>query len=278
MILADDEVLVAATNQGIYRSTNLGVSWDRIKTGIQTIDREDSFTLISPFVQTDAGDLFTAITLSSDSLYSLFRSTDDGLTWTPTGLTLPSLQRHPTSALRGLPTYWPFPTARSSLATEYGISLTDASMENVQPSNTGLHAVDMTAIAFDSKNELFVGTSLHGVFRSSDRGLSWQPTNEGLTDPVISLLKIDKQGTLFAGTQSSGFFRSTDNGDSWTPINEGIQVQVDGSIQATSLSITPDRLFANALYYSMTMETPGTNCPMKTSPCLTNSSQTAAAN
>jgi len=68
-------------------------------------------------------------------------------------------------------------------------------------------------------NYLFAGTSMNGLFRSSDNGKNWSRSSKGLTSKDISALII-YNSNLFAGT-GEGIFRSTDEGISWDIVKNG---------------------------------------------------------
>ncbi|OFY51109.1 MAG: hypothetical protein A2W85_02475, partial [Bacteroidetes bacterium GWF2_41_31] len=68
---------------------------------------------------------------------------------------------------------------------------------------------------------LYAASYIGGVFKSSDHGSSWVSVNNGLTDlNMQSLYSIGS--TLFAGTYFDGIFKSTDGGDNWYPVNQGL--------------------------------------------------------
>jgi hypothetical protein len=67
---------------------------------------------------------------------------------------------------------------------------------------------------------LFAGTSVSGVFRSTDQGESWTPINAGL--PLIGVQSLAAVGTnIFAGT-TSGAFRLIDQEERWVAVNAGL--------------------------------------------------------
>jgi photosystem II stability/assembly factor-like uncharacterized protein len=85
----------------------------------------------------------------------------------------------------------------------------------------------VTALALhpDDPGTLYLGAQEHGVFKSTDGGLTWEPKNNGLPLEVfdINVLLMDpaQPDTLYAGT-NAGFFLTQDGGDSWTAHNEGL--------------------------------------------------------
>jgi photosystem II stability/assembly factor-like uncharacterized protein len=90
-------------------------------------------------------------------------------------------------------------------------------------------AVEIRPIAVSNSNPqvIFAGsggdglvgpTSISGVYKTTDGGVSWAQVNTGLTDPLIETLWLDPSNpnTVLAGTQSHGIFRSTDDGAHWS--------------------------------------------------------------
>ncbi len=72
-----------------------------------------------------------------------------------------------------------------------------------------------------SGSDLFAGTTIGGVYLSTDSGSSWTAINSGLTTNYVTALAT--AGTqVFAGTYSNGVFVSTNNGTSWSAANSGL--------------------------------------------------------
>jgi photosystem II stability/assembly factor-like uncharacterized protein len=104
-------------------------------------------------------------------------------------------------------------------------------------------APQVTALAVSpnfAKDGTVLATTLQdGIFRSSDRGVSWTGWNFGLYDPNINALTFAESQTIFAGTQS-GIFRSSNAGRSWRDLDFPIDcapvvclaVSRDGTIYA----------------------------------------------
>ena len=70
-------------------------------------------------------------------------------------------------------------------------------------------------------SNIFAGTTVNGVYLSTDNGKSWAQVNSGLGSSDVTSFAVS--GTsLYAGTWGAGVFLSTDNGTSWTPVNSGL--------------------------------------------------------
>ncbi|MGE5479054.1 MAG: fibronectin type III domain-containing protein, partial [Chloroflexota bacterium] len=61
-----------------------------------------------------------------------------------------------------------------------------------------------------------------GVYRSTDKGLTWTKSDAGLSEPFVNDLLFDKNGEGYAATQGGGVYRSTDNGTSWSAASTGL--------------------------------------------------------
>jgi len=140
----------------------------------------------------------------------VFRSTDDGDTWTEanTGLTSLVVQAFAVN-----------PKGEIFAGTGNGIFRSANSGEQWTPINTGLDYPDVTSFAINRSGQIFAGTSGGGVFRSQDNGNTWIKVNVGLTSSMnVQALAINSDDKLFAGT-NTGVFISSDHGADWTPTN-----------------------------------------------------------
>ena len=79
-----------------------------------------------------------------------------------------------------------------------------------------------TARAFtQSGSFIYVGLLIGGVFRSSDAGLTWEDKHLSIHDTNVNC--IASHGSLvIVGTYGGGIYRSTDYGDSWQQSNNGL--------------------------------------------------------
>jgi len=143
------------------------------------------------------------------------KSTDGGVSWSPTSLQLP----YTVVTLGGFPTGEIFagvmPLDPSIPGGMYGTSDGGESWETLGLTDWGIFC----ALCLQP-NTLYVG-STRGVFRSTDGAVTWSQVNEGITATEIRSIACTDSVTVFAGT-SSGLFRSTDAGQSWSESGSGI--------------------------------------------------------
>ena len=93
--------------------------------------------------------------------------------------------------------------------------------------------IDIPSI-ISHKGTLFFGTHRHGIFRSTDNGISWEQKDEdnGLADGFLAgALVIGDNDHLIAGgssvincTNCGCIFKSNDNGENWSSTSSGIPV------------------------------------------------------
>ncbi len=94
------------------------------------------------------------------------------------------------------------------------------------------------------RDMLFAGTAAHGVFSSSDHGLSWQ--RFGSNDPRFTITTLLVFGdTLYAGTDGWGVFAvGLENPGVWREVNEGLYWRYSYSIN--TLYATQTHIYAGA--------------------------------
>jgi photosystem II stability/assembly factor-like uncharacterized protein len=114
------------------------------------------------------------------------------------------------------------------LASMFSLMVSAAPNANAQwVDPNGPFGTTLTSLAVSGSN-LFAGTTVGGVYLSTDNGTSWTAINSGLTTNYVTALAT--AGTdVFAGTYENGVFVSTDNGTSWSAANSGLlskQIQV----------------------------------------------------
>jgi len=144
-------------------------------------------------------------TVLSGTVNGVYRSTDDGATWTQSNTGLTDL------------TVYALNASGSSIfaGTRNGIfRSTDAGLNWLKLVTTGLLAVQHRAVVALGTS-LYVGTWGSGVFRSTDDGSSWTQVNTGLSQTNIMALAVVNATLYAAAWGGSGVYWSSDSGLTW---------------------------------------------------------------
>jgi hypothetical protein len=213
----------------VYRSTN-GVNWTNVSSGLPT-------TLPFTAIRANGTALFVA-TLGG----GVYRSTDNGDTWTVVNNGLPNLNARSLAA-DGTYLY-------AGLDDAIAVSSDDG--DNWAAVNTGLPlgAPPLAVRSFATSGaKIYAGTN-KGVFESTLGGTSWTSANSGLFEVDIQTLTLDGT-TLYAGIGNfNGVWRADTSGIlAWTQDASGLDVPVINSIAITAtkrLVSTPRGVFASA--------------------------------
>ncbi len=96
--------------------------------------------------------------------------------------------------------------------------------------------------------DVFAGTG-GGVFRSTDGGESWTVTNLDFTNYVVLSLAV-MGDNLFAGTQDAGVHLSSDRGATWQRVSSGM-----GDQSVLAMAVSGTTLFAGTLDNGVYMST-----------------------
>ncbi len=226
---ATDHTLFAGGNNGIYRSTDSGMTWNNMGLAGESF-RVASGIAISPNYANDR--TVFAGTLSGH----IYRSTNGGSSWIDTGFAGGSFEirsvvvspdfvnDHTVFAGLGRSSDWYHGGAYRSTdggntwaAVNNGLSHQEIGWLAISPN----YAVDHT---------LFTAPWAGGVYRSTDSGNSWSQHNSGLTTDRSSVVVFSpnyrNDHMVIFGTwgenYNGGVFRSIDGGNTWTGINDGL--------------------------------------------------------
>jgi photosystem II stability/assembly factor-like uncharacterized protein len=197
-IAADNGNLIAATNEGIYKSTDDGINWALSNSGL-------SNTNISELNKNTIGVLF-CVTVNN----RLFKSTDNGNNWVEVGF----MPASPTYCLS-------FNSSNEMYAgTLYGIykSTNDGSSWT----EDSLHYILTRTILFNNSDDLFAGTDLEGVYRSQQANSPYEKINTGLKNTFITAMTFSLDSVLYVGTNSQKFLTTSNFGNTWIDISEKI--------------------------------------------------------
>jgi ligand-binding sensor domain-containing protein len=181
-------VFAGTSGNGIFCSTDSGVTWDSCNIGLTT-------RFVYALAVNDGGQVFTGTNKG------VFRSNNHGGNWNPYGLTdtiVTSLAVSPNGDLFA-------GTNNSGVYRRSGPGWV--------PCNNGSIDQRITALAIQSNGELYSGTRF-GIFRSTNGSCDW--TRVGLKITHVISLAVTPNEHIFAGVLGSGVYRTTDLGNNWT--------------------------------------------------------------
>ncbi|HVN48322.1 MAG TPA: T9SS type A sorting domain-containing protein, partial [Bacteroidota bacterium] len=195
---------------GIFLSTNNGISWAPVKSGLPNKP-------VSTIAVKDAN-------LFAGTSSGVFRSTNNGTSWVQmnSGLTDTNIY---TFTVKG---------ANLFVGTDNGIFFSTNNGESWSAANNGIINTSISALAFFNSN-LYAGDN--GILLSTNNGISWTAATS--TIPYISSFAMS--GTnLFAGLKfSTGILRSTNNGINWTLLDSGLT-----NANVTCFTVSGSNIFA----------------------------------
>ncbi len=271
----DSATLFAATETGIFKTTNAGQAWNELPsapTGALSlaIDPGNSQSIFAGgasgvYHSTDAGGHFSLTGLqnrtaalaidptNSRTMYAggavadLKKSTDGGSTWN--GLSTMTLvrsiasllidQRHSATVYAGGD--WDY--SYYYYAPFHGVIKTTDGGTTWRPAFPSIWDGAVKALVADprSSDVLYAGDGRGFVARTQDGGNTWVARQVFLSTNVSSLA-IDpaEPTTIYAGTDL-GVFRSIDSGSNWARFGEGLPV-----LPVSSLAIDPTGEFLHA--------------------------------
>ena len=258
-ITEGNDILVGKNHQGrIYRSTDGGETWENNNSGYDTgecwaFGESNDGVLFAGsgegevYKSTDYGNSWeftgnlAAVVFDTDTnnevycgtLYGLYKTTDDGLNW----LMNISLADTAVSSI----------LIDDSNNVYIGTGYYDSGNGVYYSTNSGgnwthlgLKGKVVLSLAFDSKGNLYAGTKQDGLFKTTDRGISWTQYQNGISGIEVFRLKINKQDEIFIGSEDEGVFRSTDGGESFKEVGlpisniKNIDFSIDKNLIFTS--------------------------------------------
>ncbi len=232
-----DSFLAGSFGKGVQKSGDGGASWTERNSGLNSTDASqvvvapDSalFAVTRSFVSRslDGGASWTNLPFVTDSLaahptdpnilitgsFGVFKSTDKGDTFGPTGLQGLSVEEvlfHPTNP------------ETLYAATSSGVQRSLDGGDTWAPINDGITDVFLNRLLISGADpqRLLATTQIVGeVFRTSNGGGQWETLSETFPEGFITALSLDplNPSIIYAGT-TNGLFKSTDFGDTWKPL------------------------------------------------------------
>jgi len=227
----DPSILLAATNGGIYRSTNYGSNWSRVQTGNF---RDIVFDAVNPsFVY--------AARYNSGQFY---RSTDNGQSWSLISSGIPTNKRRMAIAVTPDDSNYVYAIVTNTrtfeglyLSTDRGLNFTrmsntpnimDYSHLGSGSSGQAWYDLDIAADPAD-RDVIYVGGV--NIFKSTDKGKTWKINAHWVGSGGAPAIHADQHvleyqpgtNTLFVGNDG-GIYHTRNGGSSWTDISTGIGI------------------------------------------------------
>lgn len=210
--------------EGVFRTTDRGMSWSAVNTGLTN-------AYVTALAVADSR------LVAGTSSGGLSCSDDGGRHWTTADVDLAGAD---VFALAASPVGGGISGTHLYAGTSKGVFRSTDACEHWTTASGGLAGFShvqtlavLTSSGGTRGTDLFAGT-WSGMFRFSHDGERWTGPMAGLLYQDIRSFAVSG-ARLFAGTKRGGLFVSTDNGTSWTAANTGIPAYVD----VLSLAILP---------------------------------------
>lgn len=258
-------VFAGAENSSVYRTKDLGKSWERFNSGLE--DGGPNFYTVSSLSLGVNDELFATMNGKG-----LFKSTNDGETWValPIDLTpIPNARIVASTKVIGTST-------KIFLLHDGGPKYLYLRMSNDGGATfstipvTGLpSAISSLFFTFMSpnSNKLFVSVAYNkGLYRSTNEGINWtridSDPNSGESDDNFLTMAAAPNGDLYVGrnslaastkSQNACILRSKDDGSTWTYLLEGWDKS-----NITNNKVTGIAFGLNNVVYATTEKSSGT--------------------
>ena len=196
VIYKTNNIVYAGTDtQGIYKSTDDGLNWTAANNGI---DRARISDIIA-----SSGNVLAAASSSCSIFNNVFKSTDNGTTWSPTsGLGGKIVESF---AIKGTTIY-------ATVGLGLGGNGVWRSTDNGNTWQVVPSPIENGGEAFVSDNAIIVAED-NFIWRSTDNGASWDVVEQFALTGISSFARA---GTKLFGASITGIETSTDNGASWS--------------------------------------------------------------
>ncbi len=241
-LAANANVQLAGTSEeGVYESKDHGAGWNLIglKGTLEYIRAlvitDTSFVAATTFgvlISRDSGSswtkvyeyyngFFTALAVSHNCLFAagqsqglgIYRSTDGGVTWTPSDSGLPTKDVASLSA--GDSSLFAITADGLYQSGDSGSTWTECDSSVTR--GMGVVAA-RDSIVCGAIGSVLVSTADGGVLVSTDHGKTWKRTGSALADSSVEAITVS-DSDIYIGTAAGGIYRSSDNGVVWDSVN-----------------------------------------------------------
>ncbi len=248
--LTGSTMYASSINNGIYKSTNSGVSWQLQNNGLNNTQAVQCYQVIqtgsilyaatvdgiykstdfaSSWVRKSDGILIGSGStyISAQSLYELngtlftgvysgiYRSTNGGENWLATNISGTHVWAKNFTIHNGV-----LFAARESINNPVGYKSTDS---GITWSNLTGPSFFSTITFLSEPGKLFLGT-IHGAWLSTNDGANWIERSAGLSPDPYNSSFVRANGVLVSSLKfgGSGMFKSTNDGVLWVDFAEGL--------------------------------------------------------
>ena len=230
IVFDTSDIVYVATDLGLFRSEDHGLSWVRADSSM-----EDKTVKALAFNQSSV--LFAGNVAPGGNTGKILRSTDEGASWED--LTTVPNGCHALAVSR----------VGTVLASTGGVKLRSTDDGITWNEITGINSA-VLCFASDSSGDIYAGGTGFGggnLWKSSDDGVTWFVKSDGLPTDYnywISSICVTGTGEVFLGiSNGGGVWRSTDYASSWVSTSSNL-----GDMRVTELAISKDGyLFAGTL-------------------------------
>jgi photosystem II stability/assembly factor-like uncharacterized protein len=219
MAVSSSGTVFAATDSGLYKSTDKGATWSHI-----TVISAHPTWIVDDVIVLPTGTVLVnySALVSVGGDYGVYRSTDNGATWTK---------------VSGANGYLVGEFVLGASGAVYAVGLLGsvlyrsaddgATWTLTEPAKNGYAATMSSNFAVTSNGMYFASDS--GIYRSTNNGGSWTRVSTFTNQAILST--TIKSGVAISGSPSaaalfacadSGIYRSIDNGATWQNINRAL--------------------------------------------------------
>ncbi|WP_165846590.1 WD40/YVTN/BNR-like repeat-containing protein [Candidatus Cryosericum hinesii] len=228
----DADVLYAATDQGVFRSPDAGISWSRCS---------ESNGVISVLVLQDGRTV-----LAGTSVGSVLRSVDGGDHWVAVTRGIPGVRVSIlASCSTGPTTVYAGTDGGFAVSNDAGLTWESRNIDLVAtaPVESSTPRTEIAALLPDTATPGTVILSLlgQGLYITRDDGIRWKRLQSSMDTPWVDSLAVDGQtGRFYAGTDTMGVYVSQDGGTTWSRSTRGLSTILSVSGAVNTIAVARD--------------------------------------